>query len=147
MTGTESQRLAILPLPPGLVLLPGTTTRIPVQNRPDVRALFSTASTRSRTPRFKIEGFLIGCVPLKSHLLSDEGQKLIADDIHDAQSEPHEDAEVYPAEAREEIYSLMEHLRKSEKHMEDRRKRRSWRLRVLEDSSLSGLRKKALLRG
>ena len=39
-------------------------------------------------------------MPLKSHLLSDEGQKLIADDIHDAQSEPHEDAEVDPAEAR-----------------------------------------------
>ena len=39
-------------------------------------------------------------MPLKSRLLNDEGQKLIAEDVGDIQDELHEDTEIDPAEAR-----------------------------------------------
>ena len=100
MTVAAVQRLPILPLPHGLVLLPGTTVRIPVQNRPDVRALFSAASTRLKRPRFKLEGFLLGCVPLKSPFLNSEGQKLITQNEEGKLGESDENTVIDPAGAR-----------------------------------------------
>lgn len=100
MAETKSQKLPVLPLPQGLVLLPGATVRIPVDSRPDIRALFSAASIRSKTPRFRIEGFLIGCVPLRSDLLNTDGQKLITGEADESTNNPHETAGIDPAQAR-----------------------------------------------
>lgn len=77
MGQSKSQTLPILPLPKGIVLLPGTTLRIPVAGRSNVLSLLTSIYTRSRTPKPDAAAVPIGCVPLTSPLLSSEGQQLI----------------------------------------------------------------------
>lgn len=74
---SKSQPLPILPLPKGIVLLPGVTLRIPVAGRSDVLALLTSIYSRSKTPRPDAAAVPIGCVPLSSPLLSSDGQQLI----------------------------------------------------------------------
>ncbi|KAL8672775.1 MAG: hypothetical protein Q9168_002769 [Polycauliona sp. 1 TL-2023] len=71
---SKSSTLTILPLPPGVVLLPGVTLRIPVS---DALPVLRSIATRSKTPKPEASDVPIGCVPLKSPLLSDDGQQLI----------------------------------------------------------------------
>ena len=67
--------LPLLPLPRGLVLLPGVTLSVPISNRPDITSLLALVLARANTPRS--DAISIGCVPLTSQLLNPEGQNLI----------------------------------------------------------------------
>ncbi|KAL8808546.1 MAG: hypothetical protein Q9182_000097 [Xanthomendoza sp. 2 TL-2023] len=73
----KSPTLPILPLPRGVVLLPGVSLRIPVTGRSDVLYLLTSITARSKTPKPDATKVPIGCVPLKSPLLSPDGQRLI----------------------------------------------------------------------
>ncbi|KAI4218070.1 MAG: hypothetical protein L6R36_009138 [Xanthoria steineri] len=66
--------LTILPLPRGVVLLPGVTLPIPFS---DALPVLRSIATRSKTPRPEASDVPIGCVPFKSPLLGDDGQQLI----------------------------------------------------------------------
>lgn len=70
----KSPTLTILPLPRGVVLLPGVTLRIPVS---DALPVLRSIATRSKTPKPDASDVPIGCVPFKSPLLSDNGQQLV----------------------------------------------------------------------
>ncbi|KAI4205733.1 MAG: hypothetical protein LQ350_000230 [Teloschistes chrysophthalmus] len=74
---SKAQTLPILPLPKGVVLLPGVTLRIPVAGRSDVFSLLTSLYSRSKTPKVDASATPIGCVPLASPLLSPDGQQLI----------------------------------------------------------------------
>lgn len=71
---SKSPTLTILPLPRGVVLLPGVTLRIPVS---DALPVLRSIATRSKTPKPEASDVPIGCVPLRSSLLSGDGQQLI----------------------------------------------------------------------
>lgn len=76
---SKPKALPIIALPKDSVLLPGITLRIPVANRTDIPALLSSVYTRSPTPKPDTSAIAIGCVPLKSPLLGDDGQQLLDD--------------------------------------------------------------------
>ena len=78
MARSKSAALPLIPLLRGSVLLPGTTLRIPVSNRPDIPPLLTSAYAQARASRGDATSISFGCVPLNSPLLSPEGQKLIA---------------------------------------------------------------------
>lgn len=92
MGQSKSQTVAIFPLPKGYVLLPGVTVRIPVTGRSDVLSLLTSIYTRSKTPKPDAASVPIGCVPLKSPLLSSEGQQLIESGNRNRQ-EPEDDGD------------------------------------------------------
>lgn len=78
----KHQLLPIITLTNNAVLLPGTTLRIPIQDRPDIPAILSalysqTPSTSSNAPPSTA---WIGCVPTSSPLLSPEGLPLREDE-------------------------------------------------------------------
>lgn len=75
----KPKALPIIALAKDSVLLPGITLRIPVANRTDIPALLSSIYTRSATPKPDATAIAIGCVPLKSALLGDDGQQLLDD--------------------------------------------------------------------
>lgn len=75
MGRSTSATLPLLPLPRGLVLLPGVTLSVPIADRPDINALLALVLAKANSS--KPEAILIGCVPLTSQLLSSEGQSLI----------------------------------------------------------------------
>ena len=70
-----SSTLPLLPLPRGLVLLPGVTLSVPIADRPDINSLLALVLARANSS--KPETISIGCVPLNSQLLSSEGQNLV----------------------------------------------------------------------
>lgn len=94
----KSQSLPLLPLGDNAVLLPGTTLRIPVTGRSDIPALLTSFYNRSKLPKPDASTIFIGCVPLNSPLVSADGQRLIASDDRDAESES-ERRDVNPDEA------------------------------------------------
>jgi ATP-dependent Lon protease len=71
--------LPLIPLPPSLVLLPGVTARVPLQNRADVAALLAHIYSKAATPRPDPSSITVGCVPLNSPYLSSDGKQLIED--------------------------------------------------------------------
>ena len=71
--------LPLLPLPPSLVLFPGVTARIPLQNRPDIAAILANIYSKAATPRPEVNSVTVGCVPLNSPFLSPDGRQLIED--------------------------------------------------------------------
>ncbi|KAG8167338.1 hypothetical protein KVR01_003027 [Diaporthe batatas] len=82
MAPSSSATLPIIPLPHGIVLLPGTIQRIPVSpSRPDIPALLSTVFTRAAAggSNGRIETVPIACVPQArlSPLMGPNGQLLI----------------------------------------------------------------------
>ncbi|KAG6366226.1 hypothetical protein INS49_000402 [Diaporthe citri] len=82
MAPSNSATLPIIPLPHGIVLLPGTIQRIPVSpSRPDIPALLSTVFTRAAASgsNGRIETVPIACVPQArlSPLMGPNGQLLI----------------------------------------------------------------------
>ena len=76
---SKPQALPIIALARDSVLLPGITLRIPVSNRTDIPAFLSSIYARSATPKPDATAIAIGCVPLKSPLLGDDGQQLLDD--------------------------------------------------------------------
>ena len=79
MGQSKSQTLALLPLGDNAVLLPGTTLRVPVAGRSDIPALLTSAYTRTKSPKPDASAISIGCVPLNSPFLSQDGRNLIDD--------------------------------------------------------------------
>lgn len=77
MARSKSVTLPLLPLRRGSVLLPGTTLRIPVSNRPDIPPLLTSAYVQARALNGDATSISLGCVPLNSPLRSSEGQDLI----------------------------------------------------------------------
>lgn len=82
MAPSHSATIPIIPLPHGIVLLPGTIQRIPVSpSRPDIPALLSTVFTRAAASgsNGRIETVPIACVPQArlSPLMGPNGQLLI----------------------------------------------------------------------
>lgn len=78
MAKPKSPVLPIVALPRDLVLLPGSTLRIPLQSRPDIANLLASIYSRATTPKPE-NAVTIGCVPLCSPQLSRDGKKLIED--------------------------------------------------------------------
>jgi len=76
---TKIRTLPLVPLPTHLVLLPGVTTRIPLQNRADVAAILAHIYSKASTPRPEPNNITVGCVPLNSPYLSTDGKQLIED--------------------------------------------------------------------
>ncbi|KAK5690522.1 hypothetical protein LTR17_025915 [Elasticomyces elasticus] len=74
---SRTRTLPLIPLPPSLVLLPGVTTRIPLQNRADVAALLAHIYSKAATPRPEPSSITVGCVPLNSAYLSSDGKQLL----------------------------------------------------------------------
>lgn len=73
----QSRHLPLVPLPHSLVLLPGVTTRVPLQNRADVAAILAHIYSKASTPRPEASSVTVGCVPLNSQYLSPDGKRLI----------------------------------------------------------------------
>ncbi|WPH04719.1 Lon protease 2, peroxisomal [Acrodontium crateriforme] len=71
--------LALIPLPHSLVLLPGVTSRIPLQSRADIAAILAHIYSQASTPKPDASGVIVGCVPLNSRYLNPDGQQLIED--------------------------------------------------------------------
>ncbi|KAF2772688.1 ATP-dependent protease La [Teratosphaeria nubilosa] len=78
-SSSKTRTLPLVPLPPPLVLLPGVTTRIPLQNRADVAAILAHIYSQASTPRPEPSSVTVGCVPLNSAFLSADGRQLIED--------------------------------------------------------------------
>ncbi|KAK3065637.1 hypothetical protein LTR53_018196, partial [Teratosphaeriaceae sp. CCFEE 6253] len=78
-TFQRPRTVPLIPLPPALVLLPGVTTRIPLQNRADVAALLAHIYSKAATPRPEPSSITVGCVPLNSPYLSPDGKQLLED--------------------------------------------------------------------
>ncbi|KAF2216984.1 hypothetical protein CERZMDRAFT_64353 [Cercospora zeae-maydis SCOH1-5] len=73
----RSRTLPIVPLPHSLVLLPGVTTRVPLQNRADIAAILAKLYSTAATPRAESSSVTVGCVPLNSPALSPDGQQFL----------------------------------------------------------------------
>ncbi|KXL46450.1 MAG: hypothetical protein FE78DRAFT_89413 [Acidomyces sp. 'richmondensis'] len=93
---TKTRTLALVPLPTQVVLLPGVTTRIPLQNRADVAAILAHIYSRASTPQPEPNNVTVGCVPLNSPYLSSDGKQLIEDGAENKLVS----AQVDPAQAR-----------------------------------------------
>lgn len=76
---SRTRTLPLVPLPPSLVLLPGVTARIPLQNRADVAAILAHIYSKASTPRPEPSSITVGCVPLNSAYLSSDGKQLLED--------------------------------------------------------------------
>lgn len=70
----------IIPLPYESVLFPGRKLQISSVNRQDIIAIIADYYKGAFASRSKQNPALIGCVPLRSHLLSPDGKKLIESD-------------------------------------------------------------------
>ncbi|KAK5115586.1 hypothetical protein LTR85_009757 [Meristemomyces frigidus] len=94
---SRSRTLPLVPLPTSLVLLPGVTTRIPLQNRSDVAAILAHIYSKAATPRPEPSSVTVGCVPLNSPYLSADGKQLLEDGDKDRKAAT---AQTDPAQAR-----------------------------------------------
>lgn len=70
--------LPLIPLAPPLAVLPGTTIKIPIANRPDVAAILAKIYSISSTAK-PDAAITVACVPLRSNQLSPHGKLLIED--------------------------------------------------------------------
>lgn len=98
MAPSASATLPIIPLPHGIVLLPGTIQRIPVSSsRPDIPALLSTVFTRAAASgsNGRIETVPIACIPQArlSPLMGPNGQLLIENGERDYSKTAQDDPE------------------------------------------------------
>lgn len=72
----KSFTIPLIALPKDLVLLPGVTLRIPIANRPEIPLLLQSALSQTSLSR-KGSPLTVGCVPLRSTYLGDDGQPLL----------------------------------------------------------------------
>ncbi|KAI9827146.1 MAG: hypothetical protein M1832_005282 [Thelocarpon impressellum] len=96
MALSRPKTLALLPLAADTVLLPGIIVRIPLAKRPDILALLSEVYNRAgkdkaRSSKADAGLTTIGCVPLKSPLLDQDGHELLLD--IDPEAEPRQENE------------------------------------------------------
>lgn len=85
----KTRTLPLVPLPTNLVLLPGTSARVPLAGRADVAALLANIYSKAATPRGEASGVTVGCIPLNSPYLSPDGKRLIEDaDTQDSKAQP-----------------------------------------------------------
>jgi ATP-dependent Lon protease len=98
----QSRTLPLVPLPHSVVLLPGVTTRVPLQNRADVAAILAHIYSKASTPRPESSSVTVGCVPLRSPYLSPDGKQLIEDGGAEAKDKKNMKpaAPIDPAQAR-----------------------------------------------
>lgn len=75
-SNSRTMKLPIIPLAKGTLLLPGTTLRIPLADRPDIPILLTSVFSQS-SQRYSNAPVIVGCVPLGSPLLSKDGQRLL----------------------------------------------------------------------
>ncbi|KAK5165382.1 uncharacterized protein LTR77_008911 [Saxophila tyrrhenica] len=75
----KTRTVPLVPLPHNVVLLPGITARIPLQNRADIAAILAHIYSKASTPRPEPNSVTVGCVPLNSPYLSPDGQRMIED--------------------------------------------------------------------
>lgn len=103
---TAKATLPLVPLASDAVLLPGVTLRIPVETRPDIPILLSTAFTRAARTRSGGSNFSIGCVPLNSPYLSKHGKELL--DSNEGESKRREEkGEINPGKAtKDDIFGF-----------------------------------------
>ena len=94
---TKTRVLPLVPLPHSVVLLPGVTARIPLQNRADIAAILAHIYSKASTPRPEASSVTVGCVPLNSPYLSADGKQLIDDGGPKDATAP---AQTDPAQAR-----------------------------------------------
>ncbi|ROW09396.1 hypothetical protein VMCG_02243 [Cytospora schulzeri] len=96
MAPSNSDTLPIIPLPPGMVVLPGIIQRIPISSsRPDIPALLTNIFIRSaaRNPDGRREIVPIACIPhaRSSPLMTPNGQQVVENGEQDDSKEmPHE---------------------------------------------------------
>ncbi|EME41065.1 hypothetical protein DOTSEDRAFT_74560 [Dothistroma septosporum NZE10] len=95
----SSRTLPLVPLPHSLVLLPGVTTRVPLQNRADVAAILAHIYSKAATPRPEASSVTVGCVPLNSPYLTSDGCAIL-DDKKNAKVSQEEYQPIDPAQAR-----------------------------------------------
>jgi ATP-dependent Lon protease len=88
MDSSKATALPVIPLPKGLVLLPGVVLRIPVFDRQDIPALLTQVFRASSSTRGS-KSVPLGVVPLRSPLLSPDGSRLLESKSESGQ---HEDA-------------------------------------------------------
>ena len=69
--------IPLLPLPNDIVLFPGRKLQISATNRQDVLAIIAEHYSRAAVDRSRKKSAVIGCVPLRSPYLSNDGQQLI----------------------------------------------------------------------
>ncbi|KAK4544979.1 hypothetical protein LTR36_003884 [Oleoguttula mirabilis] len=94
---SRTRTLPLIPLPTSLVLLPGVTTRIPLQNRSDVAAILAHIYSKASIPRPEPSSVTVGCVPLNSPYLSADGKQLLEDGDKDRKAAA---IQTDPAQAR-----------------------------------------------
>ncbi|KAF2129682.1 ATP-dependent protease La [Dothidotthia symphoricarpi CBS 119687] len=71
---TSTKVLPLIPLPPPLAVLPGTTLKIPINNRSDIAAILAKIYSISPTAR-PDASITVACVPLCSRLLIEDGRQ------------------------------------------------------------------------
>lgn len=96
----QSRTLPLVPLPHSIVLLPGVTTRVPLQNRADIAAILAHIYSKASTPRPEASSVTVGCVPLNSPYLSPDGKQLIEDGAAEARDKKKPEAPLDPAQAK-----------------------------------------------
>lgn len=82
MTKAKTTTIPIIPLAENSVLLPGLTLRIPLQGRGDIAAILANIYSKAATPQPESSAVTVGCLPVNSPYLSNDGQKLLDDGTH-----------------------------------------------------------------
>lgn len=96
-SNSRTMKLPIIPLAKGTLLLPGTTLRIPLADRPDIPILLTSVFSQS-SQRYSNAPVIVGCVPIGSPLLSKDGQRLLDNGSSEARR-AQDNAKVDPARA------------------------------------------------
>lgn len=103
MAPVKATHLPIIPLPKGVVLLPGILLRIQVSSsRADIPALLSEVYSKaaSTTPSQRLDNVNVACVPLNSPFLTPNGQKMIAGE--ERGPKPKERLDIKPSSAKKD---------------------------------------------
>lgn len=95
----SSRTLPLVPLPHSVVLLPGVTTRVPLQNRADIAAILAHIYSKAGTTRPEPSSVTVGCVPLNSPYLSPDGKQLIGDGSAEAKEKKQPPTSLHPSQA------------------------------------------------
>lgn len=96
----RTTKVPLIPLAKDSVPFPGISLRIPLTDRPDIPVLLTSLFNRNTKPKNNTP-ILVGCIPLGSPYLSNDGQRLLGD-ANKERSRSIDDDPVDPATAREE---------------------------------------------
>ena len=93
-------KVPLIPLARDSVPFPGVSLRIPLSDRPDIPALLTSLFSRHTKPKQNNPPILVGCIPLCSPYLSNDGQWLLGDANKD-RSRSMDEEPIDPAAAQE----------------------------------------------